>query len=68
MKLNSTLTRENVFVILMTMCFTFVFQVATAQISTVCTDPTNFIYGLSGSGEIREINVNTGASGTLVKN
>lgn len=67
MKLNSTLTRENVFVILMTMCFTFVFQVATAQISTVCTDPTNFIYGLSGSGEIREINVNTGASATLVK-
>jgi len=39
-----------------------------AQISSVCTDPQNIIYGLTGSGEIREINVNTAATGTVIKN
>lgn len=40
-----------------------------AQISlNVCTDPTNIMYGLTSSGAIYPINMNTGAVGTVVKN
>ncbi|NJO24634.1 MAG: hypothetical protein HC867_00870 [Bacteroidia bacterium] len=38
------------------------------QISDVCTDPTNFIYGLKANGEIYPININTAQVGTVVKN
>jgi hypothetical protein len=38
------------------------------QISIVCTDPTNTIYGLTGNGEIYPIDVNTAKTGTVVKN
>lgn len=68
MKLKTTLKCENSFVILLTALCAITFQHASAQISTVCTDPDNIIYGLTGNGEIREINVNTAATGTVVKN
>lgn len=68
MKLKTTLKCENSLVILLTAVCLFTFQNASAQISAVCTDPDNIIYGLTGSGEIREINVNTAASGSVVKN
>ncbi|MBL7739371.1 MAG: T9SS type A sorting domain-containing protein [Chitinophagaceae bacterium] len=41
---------------------------ANSQISLVCTDPTNTIYGLTNSGEILAINSNTGATAITVKN
>lgn len=68
MKLNSTLNCGNLLVALLTLASVFSLSQASAQITTVCTDPDNVIYGLTGNGEIMEIDVNTGASGTVIKN
>lgn len=47
---------------------TFSATESTAQVSTVCTDPTNIIYGLTGNGAIYPINVNTGNTSAATKN
>lgn len=39
-----------------------------AQVSAVCTNPTNTIYGLTGNGEIYPINTTTITVGSVVKN
>ncbi len=68
MKLNSTLNCGKLLVsLLMLVCFSIP-QKSSAQITTVCTDPDNIIYGLTGNGEIVEINVNNAGSGTVIKN
>lgn len=46
----------------------FISHQTQAQISTVCTDPTNVIYGLTAGGAIYPINVNTAATGSVTKN
>lgn len=38
------------------------------QVSQICTDPSNIIYGLTGNGVIMEIKANTGAAGATIKN
>lgn len=68
MKLNSTFTTRKTIAMLFVLVGLFSSKNITAQISTVCTDPTNIIYGLTGNGEIREVNVNTAATGAVVKN
>jgi hypothetical protein len=40
---------------------------SSAQTSSVCTDPANYIYGLTANGEIYPINVNNAVTGTATK-
>jgi hypothetical protein len=46
----------------------FLALVADTQVSLVCTNPTNVAYGLTGNGEIYEINSITGATIRVIKN
>jgi hypothetical protein len=41
---------------------------SSAQTSSVCTDPANYIYGLTANGEIYPINVNNAVTGAATKN
>lgn len=67
MKLNSTVygfkTLTGIF-LLVGVAFTR----ASAQVSLVCTNPSQIIYGLAANGEIREINTANAATGTIIKN
>lgn len=66
MKLSSTL--RSLLAVLFAALLLLASMYSRAQVTTVCGDPTTFIYGLTGNGEILEINTNTAATATLVKN
>ncbi|MBI1341814.1 MAG: T9SS type A sorting domain-containing protein [Terrimonas sp.] len=66
MKLNSTLRKGNSYVIVFLMLLFVTFKTS-AQVTTVCTDPNTYIYGLTGNGMIYEVNMNTAVTGTVVK-
>jgi hypothetical protein len=69
MKLISTFaTLRKMTVIAVLLSSTLISINTTAQISLVCTDPSNIIYGLTGNGLIYEINLNTAATGSTIKN
>lgn len=54
--------------LLVLICLQLIMHQAGAQISMVCTDPTNTIYGLTQAGTIYPINVNTAVCGAATKN
>lgn len=68
MKPRSIFYGRTVFYLVVATVFNVMCIKSSAQVSAVCTDPTNFIYGLTGSGAIYPINVNTGACGAATKN
>lgn len=65
MKLKTTTTQ--ILSTLLIIAVLAISNAAKAQVSTVCTNPNNFIYGLTSNGEIYSVNVNNGNT-TVVKN
>lgn len=68
MKLNSTFNARITLIVLFVLVGLLTSKSNKAQTSTVCTNPANIIYGLTGTGLIYEINVNTAATGAVIKN
>jgi len=56
------------YVVLLIILFIFFSVIARGQVTTVCTNPTNFAYGLTGNGEIYEINAINGNTVKVIKN
>ena len=68
MKLISTLFENKTMSTLVAALFLMGNQSVQAQVSTVCTNPTNVAYGLTQNGEIDEIDASTGATLRVIKN
>jgi hypothetical protein len=65
---NYTYARRPLAGILLFLTVLVVSSKTSAQISLVCTNPSTIIYGLTGTGEIREINTANAVTGTIIKN
>ncbi|HEY6502378.1 MAG TPA: T9SS type A sorting domain-containing protein [Chitinophagaceae bacterium] len=68
MKLIFTLTAKKILTALAVAALLSLSANSYSQVSIVCTDPTNTVYGLSNSGQIMGINSNTAATVATVKN
>lgn len=68
MKTISTLIEKAVSIVLLIVLFIFFSIIARGQVTTVCTNPTNFAYGLTGNGEIYEISAINGNTIKVIKN
>lgn len=68
MKSFSTLFVQKLFQVSLVTASIFTALKSQSQVSQICTDPSNIIYGLTSNGVIMEINANTGASGATIKN
>lgn len=68
MKLNRTTLVNAIFALLILLAGLVMTVNSFGQTSTPCSNPSQNIYGLTGNGEIYEINMTTGVTGTVVKN
>jgi Secretion system C-terminal sorting domain len=68
MKLIFTLNAKNAFTPLAAALLMLMTTITYGQVSTVCTSPATTAYGLTGNGEIYEINSATGATIRVIKN
>jgi hypothetical protein len=68
MKLISTLFESKSLKMAALSLLVFGYSVSYGQVSAVCTNPTNVAYGLTGNGEIYEIDATTGATLRTIKN